>query len=227
MKNHGLDCGGVRSELSATCQSVILTDPSGRRQAHTDLKDIQETAYPLDVARRQLAASGAAVLCNIEFSRPLLALAQELKIPVATDVHVLSDIDDPYNREFIAASQVLFLSDEGLRGRDPRSFITSLVQRYRPRIVVMGCGSDGALMYESRTGTFTHERALQFRPVVNTIGAGDALFSCFIQGYFSGLPPAVALRRAVAFAGWKVGSAGGAQGLLTSREIDDLLSNDR
>lgn len=224
MKKRHLHRHGAVCALDATCQSVILTDPSGRRQAHTDLKDIQQTAYPLDQAREHLAGSDFAVLCNIEFARPLLLLAQELGVPVVTDVHVLGNVEDPYNRDFMAAAQVLFLSDEGLE--DPHAFITSIAHRYRPQVVVMGRGGAGALMYERATDTFTHQKALTCRPVVNTVGAGDALCAAFAQGYFSGLDAPTALRRAVVFAGWKTGSVGGAQGFLTASELDQLLSKD-
>ncbi len=42
----GIDDRYVRDELDATAQSVILYDPDGRRQIHTDLKDIQDHLYP-------------------------------------------------------------------------------------------------------------------------------------------------------------------------------------
>ena len=43
----------VLSELSQTAQSVIIYEKSGRRQIHTDLKDIQERNYPLDLLDRK------------------------------------------------------------------------------------------------------------------------------------------------------------------------------
>ena len=51
-------------------------------------------------------------------------------------------------------------------------------------------------------------------PVVNTIGAGDALFAAFLHGYVSHGDPLQAMRQAVAFAGYKIGESGAAEGFL-------------
>lgn len=60
-----------------------------------------------------------ALLCNINFSRPLLAEARRHGIPIACDVHVLWDVHDDYNRDFMRQADILFCSDEGLNGRQP------------------------------------------------------------------------------------------------------------
>ena len=62
------------------------------------------------------------------------------------------------------------------------------------------------------------------RPVVNTIGAGDALFSCFLHFYRKTRDPYDAIRKAVVFASYKIGESGAAQGFLTEAELRDLHS---
>jgi sugar/nucleoside kinase (ribokinase family) len=52
--------------------------------------------------------------------------------------------------------------------------------------------------------------AMQIRSVVNTTGAGDALFSCFVHFYFDGEEPILALRKASVFAAYKIGESGAA-----------------
>jgi len=110
----GIPDVGVLVCPSATAQSVILYEPGGRRQIHVDLKDIQEQVYPPEGYQAALADCNLAILANINFSRPMLAVAQQAGVRVATDVHTISDLEDPYNRDFMAAADILFMSDEKL-----------------------------------------------------------------------------------------------------------------
>ena len=52
--------------------------------------------------------------------------------------------------------------------------------------------------------------AVEMRPVVNTAGAGDALFACFLHFYWDGQTPLSASRKALVFASYKVGENGAA-----------------
>lgn len=209
----GIDSSGLEEALSATAQSVILYEPSGRRQIHVDLKECQER--PLSkVEDSQLAACDMALLCNINFSRPLLARAKALGRPIACDVHVLHDIHDDYNRDFIAAADILFLSDEGLGGRLATDYLRELQEHYDIPIVVMGCGAAGAYLSVRRDHRFFHAPASAPRGVKNSVGAGDALFSAFVHDYSQNQDPYLALQRATRYAGWKVGATGAAEGLL-------------
>jgi ribokinase len=57
------------------------------------------------------------------------------------------------------------------------------------------------------------------RPVVNTIGAGDALFSSFLDGFLRTKDPYKALSRAIVFASYKIGEKGAAEGFLNREEL--------
>jgi ribokinase len=57
---------------------------------------------------------------------------------------------------------------------------------------------------------------------VNTIGAGDSLFSSFLHFYLKSKDPYLAIRKAIVFAGYKIGTAGAAEGFLTEVEVDKL-----
>ena len=112
LKRLGIETGHVVRKLKDTPASVVLYDESGRRQIYCDLKDIQETAY--DFSGNMLDDADAVVACNINFSRPLLDMAKKRNKLIATDVHVLSNPDDDYNRDFMRYADILFLSDEGI-----------------------------------------------------------------------------------------------------------------
>jgi acarbose 7IV-phosphotransferase len=137
---------------------------------------------------------------------------------VATDVHTIQSLDDEYNRDFIQAADILFMSDEALPC-SPEEWARQIWNRWGTEIVVIGLGAQGALL--SVRGDRYQERfpAVYTRPVVNTIGAGDALFSAFVHFYHLDGDPYEAMRKAVVFASYKVGEAGAAEGFLNEQEL--------
>lgn len=219
---------GIRDDsllqvMPQTPQSVILYDGAGRREVFTDLKDIQERAFPTNRFEQLAAAADLCVLCNINFARGLLPVAKRLGKPIATDVHTIGNLDDDFNRDFMAAADILFCSDERLP-EPPEAWVQSVSRRYNPAVQVVGLGAAGALLAErGRTPQFVPAAAT--RPVVNTIGAGDSLFSAFLHGWLqTGGDALHALRLAKLFASWKVGGNGGADGFLTAPELQRLAA---
>lgn len=207
--------------LSETAQSVILYDREGRRQIHVDLKDLQTLEYPEARFRKAMQGCDICCLCNINFSRAMLSPAREAGKLIATDVHVLSNPDDDYNRDFLSYADIVFLSNENLWD-SPEKCAEDLYGRYHNRIIVIGLGSEGASMLEEGS-TSVRVHAVNPRPVINTIGAGDALFSAFVYFYSRGIPAAECLKRAVYFAGWKIGEKGAAAGFLDEQELETLM----
>ena len=66
--------------------------------------------------------------------------------------------------------------------------------------------------------------AVTVRPIVNTVGAGDALFSSFLHFYVSGnYTPIECLKYATYFAGYKIGESGGAEGFLKEVDLLNLI----
>lgn len=225
LARQALRAAGIHDELvldalDETAQSVILYDPDGRRQIHTDLKDIQERAYPPgERAREAIKACDLAVVCNTNFARPFLRIAREQGKRIATDVHALSDLKDAYNRKFMQFADILFLSDEALPD-PPEITARRLMELYGNAIVVIGLGSKGALLAVREKDMMQHFPAFHTRPVVNTIGAGDALFAAFLDRYLRLGDPVRALKAALVFASYKIGEKGAAAGFLTEEELD-------
>ena len=215
----GVDPSYIKPCLRETPSSVVLYDETGKRQIYCDLKDIQEASYdfPEDICR----GMDIVAACNTNFNRKLLPLAKAAGVTVATDVHVLSNIWDDYNREFMEYADILFLSDEGI-GADYRGFLTELERAYGTKIIVLGRGSKGAAMYLKEQNRFYELPAVQVGPVVNTVGAGDALFSAFLHYYAQGRSPQAALIRAQLFASAKIGVSGASKGFVTEAEIEGL-----
>lgn len=221
LRELGIGIDFVQPRLRQTPSSVVLYDPDGNRQIYCDLKDIQETPCEFDPA--VLEGIDLVVACNINFNRPLLYLAKQAGKLIATDVHVLSDIYDEYNREFMEQADILFLSDEAV-GDNYWIFMEQLAEAYPCRIIVMGRGAKGAAVYLRETGEITEMPAASVGTVVNTVGAGDALFSAFLHYYTKGLSPLVALQRAQVFAAHKIAVSGASNGFVTEQMIEEWVS---
>lgn len=218
-----IDTSHVQPRLKQTPASVVLYDPEGKRQIYCDLKDIQET--PCDFAPYILDDADLVIACNINFNRPLLPLAKAAGKLIATDVHVLANVHDDYNREFMEHADILFLSDEAV-GDGYRAFIEQLAATYPCKIIVMGRGAKGAALYLRETGEIIELPAASIGSVVNTVGAGDALFSAFLHYYAKGLAPAEALQRAQIFAACKIRFSGASNGFVSEQEVDLWLSQE-
>ena len=211
----------VLSLAAETARSVIAYDADGRRAIFVDLKDMQERLYPAERFDAALTGCALAVLCNINFTRPLLARARRAGVPVATDVHTIASLDDPYNHDYMAAADVLFMSDEALPA-PPEAWARRVLDRFGAAVVVIGLGAQGALLAVRADNFIERVPAVHARPVVSTIGAGDALFSAFVHAYASGGDPYSAIRQAVVFAAHKIGTAGAAEGFLDAAALAAL-----
>ena len=221
LRDKQIDLSYILPVLDQTPQSVILYDQDGRRQINVDLKDIQEKLYPEDQFAEALEGCQVAVLCNINFSRPMLAHARQAGIRIATDVHAIANLADEFNRDFMAAADILFMSDENLPD-PPEVWAKRVFQTFGAEIVVIGMGAQGALLAVRSDRFVERVPAVYTRPVKNTIGAGDALFSAFLHVYLQTGDPYNAIRTATVFASYKIGESGAADGFLDSAGLAKL-----
>lgn len=220
LERDGIVADGIVRTLKATPTSVVLYDPNGRRQIYCDLKDIQEQR--IDPECVKIDGCAAAAVCNINFNRELIKALHGKGILTATDVHVLGDIEDEYNRDFMENADILFLSNENLPCA-PERFIRQLYARYGSRVIVIGMGDKGAMLSEG--GRVTYLSACRNVNVVNTVGAGDALFAAFLHFTVKGMPPLEALKRAQVFAAVKIGVSGASKGFCSEEEIEERLQS--
>lgn len=231
MVNQVLDESGIQknyilSKLTHTPQSVVIYDNKGDRQIHTDLKDINERDYPKGLYEQAIEGCSLAIHCNVEFSRPLIKWTQNRGVPIATDVHAISQVDDAYNQDFMKAASILFMSGEKLpkKLRDLKRWVKKLQNQYGTSIIVVGRGKNGVLMAIRDDNFMEKIPAQKVRPIVNTIGAGDALFSSFNHFYSRTGDPYSSIEKAIVFTSYKIGEAGAAQGFLSENELEEIFS---
>ena len=222
MEEIGISTEYIKCTLKETPNSVVLYDNAGKRQIYCDLKDVQDTDYHFE--KEIYADCDIVIACNTNFNRELLEKARLDHKIIATDVHVLSDIMDEYNRDFMKYANILFLSDENIQ-EDYREFLLKIEKEYKNDIIVLGMGEKGALMYVKQEDIFYELPAVNVREVVNTVGAGDSLFSSFIHYYAKGLSPIECLKRAEIFAAYKIGFDGASVGFADEETVEKMMSN--
>ncbi len=222
LENEGINTKYIFSELKGTPTSVILYDTNGKRQIYCDLKDIQDKSLSFSKIEKIIEEDELVILCNINFNRSLLEPIKKSGKLIATDLHVLSDIHDEYNKDFMKYADILFLSDEKLPC-SPQEFIKELKKEYSPKIIVIGLGKKGAMLYDSKENKIFKLDAIPVENVVNTVGAGDALFSSFLNYYVKGYEALEALKRAEMFAALKIGVNGASNGFSTEEVIEKEL----
>lgn len=222
MEEIGISTEYIKCTLKETPNSVVLYDNAGKRQIYCDLKDVQDTDYHFE--KEIYADCDIVIACNTNFNRELLEKARLDHKIIATDVHVLSDIMDEYNRDFMKYANILFLSDENIQ-EDYREFVLKIEKEYKNDIIVLGMGEKGALMYVKQEDIFYELPAVNVREVVNTVGAGDSLFSSFIHYYAKGLSPIECLKRAEIFAAYKIGFDGASVGFADEETVEKMMPN--
>ena len=217
LKNSNIDVSFIKNELKETPTSIVLYDNEGKRQIYCDLKDIQEKTY--DINENISQDKDILVLCNINFNRESIKNIKNKVI--ATDVHVFKNVYDEYNKEFLENSNILFLSDEAIN-MNYEEFIMNIENVYHNDIIVLGMGKNGSLMYVKAEDRFYHVPAVDTGVIINTVGAGDALFSGFIHYYAKGYSPIESLKRATLVASHKICFNGGAIGHPTEEKVEEL-----
>ena len=226
LEHDGISLNGVSETLTNTPVSVILVDKNGKRQIFTDLKDIQQKSVDINSSvEEKIKNADIVCACNINFSRPILDKARELGKIVATDVHALSNVYDLYNTDFISKSDILFMSDEKLPNV-PEKIIEHFRDQYEHKVIVIGMGSKGAMLFDREFDDIYILSAANFGNVKNTVGAGDALFSSFLHFYGKSMNSIDSLRRAETFAALKIQhDGGGADGFCTETDIEKALGH--
>ncbi|MBL7502177.1 carbohydrate kinase family protein [Frankia sp. CNm7] len=213
--------GGAVLPSSGTPSSVVLVDPHGARQIHTDLKDVPDAEYPPSSFAELLAGARLAVLTTVGFARPLLPVAQAAGVPVAVDLQTITDPDDPYSQPWLKAADIVFCSAERL-GTAPADVARAVLDRFPARIVVVGLGADGVLL-ATRDRPARRIPAVAPHGVIDTTGAGDALFAGFLHYWLAAGDADAAAEHAVVVAGCAVGTAGAASHV-TAAHVAALLA---
>lgn len=220
LHTHGLLGSGIVTAPQSSL-GVVLVAPGGRRAGNPYVAAVNTLTYPVEAFRHHLRDADLAVLTNTAFVRPLLQPAREHGVPIAVDVHLISDINDTYNRPWLEVADIIFCSHEQLPC-PPKQWVAQIFDRYPGcAIAAVGLGRRGCVMGLD-DGRLIEVAAVTPRGVMNTSGAGDALFASFLHGWLATGNPTKALEDAVLHAGWKIGDTFPSSVSLTEDELSQL-----
>lgn len=208
----------ILPRLKMTPSAVVLYDNNMKQQSYEDIKNLRETSYDLDIFRERAKRSELLLLSNANFCRPLLEIGKQLRKPIAVNIREYRKEKLQYNEDFLKAADILYVSDDHLI-EEPYEFVKELAAKYRTKIIILGQGASGLILYDKKENIIAHYNSVNTHGIVNTVGAGNALFSCFLH-FYNKVPDSVfAVKNALLFASYKIGFMGTSNGFMSEEEI--------
>ncbi len=208
----------VLPKLECTPTAVVLYDESRKQQIFEDIKDIRDVEYDLNLFRERAARAEMLAVSNANFCRPLMSIGKEMRKPVAVNIREYREEKVCYNEDFLKGADIIYISDDSLRA-EPYDFVKGLAVKYRPEIILLGQGAAGLILYDKNKNIIAHYDTVKTHKTVNTVGAGNALFSCFLHFYNKTKDSVFAVKNALLFASFKIGFTGTSSGFMTEEEI--------
>lgn len=208
----------VLPRLDSMPSSVILYH-NGTKQIFEDVKDIRTVAYDYELFERQIQDKDMVLISNCNFCRPLIELAKKYQKPLAVNVRSMRKERLVHKEDFLKAADILYISDDEL-DKDPYECIDECREKYNPEIVIIGIGSKGVILYTREDNTILEYKPVKINEVVNTVGAGNAMFSAFLHYYVKTGDAKEAIKDALLFAAYKIGFVGTSNGFMTESQIE-------
>jgi sugar/nucleoside kinase (ribokinase family) len=184
---------------AGTARSVNLMATDGTRKNFYDGKSHMQLAPQLGPCRDLLRGARLVHVHLPNWARQVLPVARELGLTISCDLQDMTQVDDPYRADFIAAADVLFCSAVNL---EPRDLALALRARNPRATVVVGMGARGAGLCDA--DGFRHFPPVSMKePVIDSNGAGDSLAVGFLTArVLLGLPAERAVRWGQLAARW-------------------------
>ena len=198
---------------------VILYDKARRQQIFEDIKNLRDVPYDMDRAIPLIDASDMVVLANANFCRPFVEEAKKAGKPIAVNIRNFRREKEQFNTDFLGSADILYFGDDSL-DEDPFDFVKSIEQTYGTKIIILGQGAEGLIIYDREQDIIAHYNTVKTNEVVNTAGAGNALFSCFLHFYLKDGDSVAAIKNALLFASYKIGYMGTSNGFMTPEQVE-------
>lgn len=208
----------VLPKLEGMPTSVILYC-KGKKQTFEDVKDIRHVDYEFELLERQIQDKDMVLMSNCNFCRPLIGLAKKYQKPIAVNVRSMRAEKIANKEDFLAAADILYISDDDLEN-DHYDCIRECKEKYDPEIIIMGIGEKGVILYTKEDNSMIEYKPVKTTEIVNTIGAGNALFSSFLHYYAKTRDAKEAIKNALLFASYKIGFVGTSNGFMTEAQIE-------
>jgi ribokinase len=199
--------------------SVILYSKGGKKQIFEDVKDIRSKNYEMEIAENQIQDKDMVLVSSCNFCRPLLELAKKYNKPLAVNMRSMRDEKIANKEDFLEAADILYISDDDIE-KEPYELVRNCSEKYNPKIVLVGLGEKGVLLYTKEDDSYIEYKPVKTNEIVNTVGAGNALFSSFLHYYVKTGNPKESVKNALLFASYKIGFVGTSNGFMTEEQIE-------
>lgn len=218
-----LDFSYVLPRLEAMPTAVIMYAPDGTTQVFEDVKDIRNVDYDVNLYERQIQDKDMVVVSDCNFCRPLLELAHKYDKPLAVNIRTMHGDRAAKKVDFPQAADIIYVRDNDIDG-DPYQCIEECRRLYDPEIVIISIGIKGVIMYNKADNSVLEYKAVKTCEVVNTVGAGNAMFSAFLHYYVKTGDAKEAIKNALMFASCKIGYLGTSRGFMNEEQIEQWKS---
>lgn len=207
----------ILPKLDGMPAAVVLYTKE-KKQTYEDVKDIRTVEYDVDLFERQIQDKDMVLISNCNFCRPVLQLAKKYNKPLALNVRSMRAEKIANKADFLAAANILYISDDDLEG-DPYACINECKEKYDPEIIIMGIGNKGVILYTKEDNSVIEYKPVKTYDVVNTVGAGNAMFSAFLHYYVKTKDAKDAIKNALLFVSYKINFVGTSNGFMTEEQI--------
>lgn len=214
-----LNMNYVLPVLDAMPHAIVLYAEDGQTQTFEDLKCIRHTEYDYDLFEKRIQDKDMVLVSSCNFCRPLLELAKKYHKPVAVNVRSMRKEKVIEKADFIREADILYISDDDL-DKTPYECLEDCKKIGNPKIVIIGLGDKGVLLYSAKEGSVLEYKPVKTNEVVNTVGAGNAMFSAFLHYYVKTGDEREAVKNALLFASYKIGFVGTSIGFMTEEQIE-------
>lgn len=198
--------------------SVVLY-ANGQKQTFEDLKDIRVVEYDYDLYEQQIQDKDMVLISSCNFCKPIIDLAKKYNKPLAVSVRSMRREKEVQKEEFLKAANILYISDDDL-DREPYECINECREKYNAEIIIVGIGKNGVILYTKQDNSILEYKPVKTNEIVNTMGAGHAMFSCFLHFYVKTGDAKEAIKNALLFASYKIGFVGTSNGFMTEEQIE-------
>lgn len=207
----------ILPKLDGMPAAVVLYTKE-KKQTYEDVKDIRTVEYDIDLFERQIQDKDMVLISNCNFCRPILQLAKKYNKPLALNVRSMRAEKIANKEDFLAAADILYISDDDIES-DPYECINECKEKYNPEIIIMGIGNKGVILYTRDDNSVIEYKPVKTYDVVNTIGAGNAMFSSFLHYYVKTKDAKDAIKNALLFVSYKINFVGTSNGFMTEEQI--------
>jgi ribokinase len=212
------DVSYILQLMDYTPTEVIFYDDDQRQLIFEDLKGIRNIAYDMSMVRPVMADADCLMVSNANFCRPFVREAVHQQKPICLNIRNYKKEKEKYNFDFLDAASIMYFSDDNVEG-DPFEFIKDIYTRFSPKIIILGQGSKGLILYDRDRNINVHYNAVTTNKVVNTAGAGNALIASFLHYYLETGDSVNAIKNGLLCASYKTGFERTSDGYMTPEQV--------